>query len=133
MYRSQYNRFITKNSLQSTSPKTDSLLYLLSKKNKYSGNCFNENEKMHALSLWHSSPKCYSILYKTLTLSSISTLRHTLNAIKLMPGFQEMIFNALHDKCKDLDIKDKIVLIAFDEISLKSDLKYNKKYFRWIT
>ena len=133
MYRSQYNRFITKNSLQSTSPKTDSLLYLLSKKNKYSGNCFNENEKMHALSLWHSSPKCYSILYKTLTLSSISTLRHTLNAIKLMPGFQEMIFNALHDKCKDLDIKDKIVLIAFDEISLESDLKYNKKYFRWIT
>ena len=62
-----------------------SLLSLLSKKNKYCGNRFNEMQKM-ALSLWHSSPKCYLML----TLPSISTLRKTMNIIKLMPGFHDL-------------------------------------------
>ena len=128
MYRSKLNRLLKKKIKSPIANDSNSLLSLLSKRNKYCGNRFNEMQKMYALSLWHSSPKCYLILYKTLTLPSISTLRKTMNIIKLMPGFHDIIFDALKDKCEKLSIKDKLILIAFDEMSLKSDLKYNVKH-----
>ena len=116
MYRSKLNRLHKKKIKSPIANDSNSLLSLLSKKNKYCGNRFNEMQKMYALSLWHSSPKCYLILYKTLTLPSISTLRKTMNIIKLMPGFHDIIFDALKDKCEKLSIKDKLILIAFDEM-----------------
>ena len=127
LYRSKYNRVANRNiyNTNTNNMQPNSLLNLLSKANKSSGNRFSENEKMHALSLWHSSPKCYQLLYKSVTLPSVTTLRKTMKSINLNPGFHKIIFNGLKDRSQIMKDKDKIVLIAYDEMSLKPYLNYN--------
>ena len=121
LYRSKYNRVANRNiyNINTQNMQPNSLLNLLSKANKSSGNRFSENEKMHALSLWHS----YQLLYKSVTLPSVTTLRKTMKSINLSPGFHRIIFIGLKDRSQIMKDKDTIVLIAYDEMSLKPDLK----------
>ena len=91
------------------------------------GNRFSENYKMFALSLWHCSPKCYRLLQKIFTLPGESTLRLCIKSINMQPGYHKCIIDSFKDKCCHLKSIDKLVVIAFDEMSLKTSLEYDCK------
>ena len=53
------------------------------------------------------------------------TLLESLQNTKIMPGFNDVIFDALKMKVEVMDDKCRCVSLVFDEMTLKSALVYN--------
>ena len=83
--------------------------------------------KMFALSLWNASPKCYNLLYKLYSLPSMSSIKRSIRMIDLQPGFNELILNGLRQKADKFTENKQLVVLAFDEMSLRIDLTYNAR------
>ena len=96
-------------------------------KTRARGNRYTANEKMFALSLWHASPKCYRLLRSTFCLPSITTLRRSMHSIKLEPGFNPSVIDAIKKQVEHYTMKDRLVSIVFDEMSIKTFLEYNER------
>ena len=58
------------------------------------GNRYSNDDKAFALSLFHTSPKCYRLLKKLIYLPSISTLKKYMHNVQIFPGFHPLIFEA---------------------------------------
>ena len=82
-------------------------------------------EKSLALSLLHSSPKAYRLLQKLLKLPSVSTLRRAMQNVKIYPGFNKNILQALEKKVSAMPKSGKACAIVFDEMAIKEGLSYN--------
>ena len=104
----------------------DFLLCQLEPDKKLRGKRYKCDEKMFALSLWHSSPKCYRLLRTTFSLPSICTLRRSIKMIDMRPGFHERIFESIREKVETFTKKESLVAIAFDEMSIKTHLQYDE-------
>ena len=98
----------------------------LSGKPKY-GNRYSNEDKAFALSLFHTSPKCYRLLKKLFCLPSVSTLKKCMQKISISPGFHPLIFEALKQKVECFDANDKLCSLVFDEMVVKAHLQYNSK------
>ena len=97
------------------------------KSERVKGYRYNHNEKMFSLSLWHSSPRCYRLLRTTFSLPSVTTLRRSVRLINLKPGFHQIILNGIKEKAVSLNEQESLVTIAFDEMSIKTNLTYNER------
>ena len=91
------------------------------------GKRYSSNEKMFSLSLWHSSPKCYRLLRNTFSLPDISTLRRSIRMIDMKPGFHNRILEGIKEKVAQFNEHDRLVAIAFDEMSIQKSLNYNER------
>ena len=84
-------------------------------------------DKALALSLYHSSPKAYRLLRRTLVLPSVRTLKRVMRNIDVQPGFNINILSALQLKLEKLPAASKLVSIAMDEMAIKQGLAYDGK------
>lgn len=90
------------------------------------GRRFTFDEKLLSLSLLKVSNKGYNVLCKLFVLPSKRTLRRLLAKIDLKPGFNRQYFQCLSEITAKMPIKDRICALLFDEISLSTNLTYNK-------
>ena len=90
---------------------------------KSKGMRWGDADKAVALSLLHTSPKAYRMLGKLFCLPSVSTLQRVMKAVKIYPGFNENILEALKKKIPSMP--SKLCVVVFDEMSLKAQLTYN--------
>ena len=91
------------------------------------GRRYSAKEKAFALSIYHSSPKCYRLLCKTFALPSISLLQKTMRKINILPGFHSSIFEGLRVKCHSMSNLDRLCSLVFDEMAIKQNLVYNAR------
>ena len=63
------------------------------------GSRFSFEDKAFALTLFHSSPKCYRLLKKLFRLPSVTTLKKCMQRVQVLPGFHDTILEALLHKC----------------------------------
>lgn len=88
---------------------------------------WSNDDKTLCLKLYHSSPKCYRLLLKCFALPSIKTLRLLLQKINMQPGFNPSILDALKIKAQNMDAKEKVSTLLYDEMSMKEALNYDVK------
>lgn len=82
--------------------------------------------KTVALQLRSAGPKAYQILRKILNLPSPRTLSTILQKVNITPGWHKAVLMALQHIAKDLNPLDRLVVLSFDEITLKANVTYNK-------
>jgi hypothetical protein len=58
-------------------------------------------------------------------LPSVSTLRRTVSAIDVKPGFNDNILEALKHKVQAMSPNAALCTVVFDEMSIKETLSYN--------
>ncbi|GFN77876.1 transposable element p transposase [Plakobranchus ocellatus] len=94
-------------------------------KKKKLGRRWSEHDKSVALSLYHTSKKCYKLLMKLFILPSASTLRKCMRGINIYPGLNQGLLEALGQKINSLPSGSEVCSLVFDEISLKEGVTYN--------
>ncbi len=87
---------------------------------------WTDKDKSFALSLYHASPKAYRLLRKTFSLPTLNTLRKAMQGIKVYPGFNHAILEALRLKVAPLPTASKLVAVILDEMAIKEGLSYDK-------
>lgn len=92
---------------------------------KKRGNRWTPAEKSLALSLLHTSPKAYKMLQQFLNLPGITTLKRTMRKVKIYPGFNGNILEALQKKVTAMPAGGEICAVVFDEMTIKEGLSYN--------
>lgn len=90
------------------------------------GRRWDSDEKATALSLFHASPKCYRLLSRIFTLPTKQTLRSSIQKVEVYPGFPPKLLHAFKMKISSMSADDKKCAVIFDEMKLKSALKYDK-------
>lgn len=104
--------------------KTFVLMQIRGKKRKQ----WNLKEREFCVSLYYKSPSTYHFLRRQrIILPSVSSIRRWVSHNLFKTGFDEGIKNILKLKCKAMTQNEKKSVMAFDEISIKSFLEYNKK------
>ena len=86
---------------------------------------WNLKEKEFALSLFHNSPSAYRLLSSIFKMPSMSTLYRTVSSMQIYPGFSEKVLETLRKKVEK--IENKLCIVAFDEMAVKSSLTYNRE------
>ena len=89
------------------------------------GRRWSYDDKVIALSLYHQSPKAYAFCQRVFTLPSVSSLLRWLSNIEVRPGFSKTVFDLLKNKVACMSAKDKLCVVSFDEMSLRTGLTYN--------
>ena len=84
------------------------------------------NQKSFALSVLHSSSKTYILLSEIFALPPMATLKKAMKHIDIHPGFNESIIAALRMRVAAMTDLEKIVSIAFDEMSIRQGLSHDK-------
>ncbi|CAH0563112.1 unnamed protein product [Brassicogethes aeneus] len=95
---------------------------------KTKGRRYCNEDKILALALCKQTGPGYKYLSHIFALPSKQTIAKFLNKIEVGPGFNSVIFKALKaevDKFKDP--KDIYCMILFDEMSISTQLSYNRK------
>ncbi|XP_069354548.1 uncharacterized protein [Maniola hyperantus] len=81
------------------------------------GRRFTKEEKIIALSMYKRGPRVYRWLIKSgFVLPSPVTLSRLVTRAGLKPGFNQNIFNQLHEKVKDMKEEEKLCTLIFDEM-----------------
>lgn len=82
-----------------------------------------------AMNIYYTSPACYKKLRQQgITLPGISTLQSYLNRIDILPGFSNDVFSRLKLKVQNWSTQERLCVLMFDEIAIKRNLEYSKKY-----
>lgn len=91
------------------------------------GHRFTFEEKCMAFAIYKQSPKCYrQLLSKILTLPCKQTLMKHSALVRFEAGINPTLMTFLSDVVKDMHEKDKIVTLAWDEMSLSAHLDFCK-------
>lgn len=93
---------------------------------KATGFRWSDEMKSLGLQLKNASPKAYKILQNVFRLPSIRTLNDILNKINIQPGFHPAVLRALQERAKSASQSQKLVSMAFDEMSLQENISHNK-------
>lgn len=89
---------------------------------------WDKNEREFAISFFYKSPSAYKFLRsKGVILPAPSTIRGWIGQNMFKTGIDEGILKHLGMKCSSLKERDKKCIVAFDEMSIKDFLEYNKK------
>lgn len=86
---------------------------------------WSDATKSLALQLKNASPKAYRILQKFFYLPSIRTLENILKKVNISEGWHASILYALKHEAKSMKPEDRLVMLCFDEISLKRSVSYD--------
>jgi transposase-like protein len=110
--------------------KSDSLqfitLQLLMAQRHPKGRRYTDADKLQALALYNSGPKAYKHLASIFLLPSKVSLSNWLRNMKCSPGFHKESFNGLSERLKYMSNRDKNCTLLIDEISIKSNLQYDR-------
>ena len=88
---------------------------------------WTEQDKAFALTIFHSSPKCYRLLAKSFALPSVSMLKKPMQKISITSGFHKAVLEGLKIKATTMSSAQKLCTVVFDEMSIKEQLVYNVK------
>lgn len=94
---------------------------------KAKGRRFNLQEKILSLSILKQSPRAYRFVRKFLSLPAPQTLRKLLTRANIKPGINKKIFTQLKSKTDSMQPKEKLCILLFDEMCLKTNVSYNEK------
>ena len=86
---------------------------------------YTKEQTVLALALYYQSPKAYRHLQKNFILPSPRLLRRKLQHIQLRPGLHPSILSTLQERFADSSRLDKLVILTFDEMSIKPRLVYS--------
>jgi len=87
-------------------------------KRKIEGRRYTLNDKITALSIYKTSPKCYKFLSSLFALPSKKTLSNLLQKIKFHSGVNNHIINNLKYQAEKLEQLDKNCTLLFDDMAL---------------
>lgn len=85
-------------------------------------------DKSLAMNIYHRSSSAYRALSRLLDLPSVSTLRRSISGIANQPGFCPILLKSLKAATRKMNEQDKMCILCFDEMNIKSGLRYNQKY-----
>ncbi|KAE9522538.1 hypothetical protein AGLY_017059 [Aphis glycines] len=91
------------------------------------GQRFEETEKSFALGLYYHSPAAYCFMKSFLCLPDIRSLRRWLEGLDVSCGINQNILNILKLKFQTAPIREKLVSIIVDEMSLKQLITFNSQ------
>ncbi|GFS27409.1 transposable element P transposase [Elysia marginata] len=86
---------------------------------------WDAHNKSQALSIYHASPKAYLLFRKIFHLPSVTTMRRTMAKLDIYPGFPSSVIEAFKVKVTQMEPRDRLCILVFDEMSLKCSLNYN--------
>ncbi|XP_076287299.1 uncharacterized protein LOC143212401 [Lasioglossum baleicum] len=89
------------------------------------GRRYTTDEKILALALLKQSPKSYKLLRKLCNLPSETTLKKMLRKIPVETGVSQVVMEHLHRQADTMSAQDKLCILMWDEMSLKSHVDYN--------
>lgn len=92
---------------------------------KAKGRRFTLEEKILTLSLYKKSPKGFNLLSKYFTLPSPKPLKRLLAEIKLQPGINKLVFTKIKNTVMNLDLKERLCSLIFDEMSLTPQIHFD--------
>lgn len=92
---------------------------------KSRGNRYTFEDKCMAFGIYKQSPKGYRFLSRLFNLPSKQTLYRHAAKIRFETGINENLMKYITDAVAKLKERDKIVTIAFDEMSLTNHLDYS--------
>jgi hypothetical protein len=101
-------------------------LQLLMAQRHPKGRRYTDADKLQALALYNSGPKAYKHLANIFLLPSKVSLSNWLRNMKCSPGFHKESFNGLSERLKYMSNRDKNCTLLIDEISIKSNLQYDR-------
>ena len=87
---------------------------------------WSKKAKEISLLIYYTSPKAYNLLRTFQKLPTVSTLRLFTRKLKIQPGFSKGLFKQLFIKCQSIDEEDRKCFFLMDEMSLKTNLRYNR-------
>ncbi|CAH2990766.1 unnamed protein product [Chilo suppressalis] len=113
---------------QNMNPVTKKLMWLQVRQYTKSsrGRRFTQEEKLIGLSIMKQSPKCYKFLQKIFILPSKHTINKMISNLKVEPGLNPQIFEAVKKEVATWEEKRKFCSILFDEVALDSGVNYNR-------
>ncbi|KAF0750100.1 Uncharacterized protein FWK35_00013842 [Aphis craccivora] len=91
------------------------------------GRRYEETEKLFAFGLYYHSPVSYRFMKIFLCLPNVRSLRRWLEGLDVSCGINQNILNILKLKFQTAPIKEKLVSIIIDEMSLKQLITYNSQ------
>ena len=91
---------------------------------KERGKRYDNQEVLYSLALYYQSPRAYRLLRKRFTLPSPRVLRRRMQLIQMEPGFQDSVIAILAEKLRQTPEADRMVVLSFDEIQLRTKLSY---------
>lgn len=107
----------------------DQLAFVLSQvKNasrKVQGRRWSYKDKAFALTLLHSSPATYKLLRRVFKLPSVKTLRAAMRNMRIYPGYNATILEAMKKKFAHAEPKSKVVVMSLDEMCIKEAVSYD--------
>ena len=89
------------------------------------GRRWTYSDKVMALSLYHQGPRAYKFCQSVFALPSVPSLRRWLSGIEIRPGFSATVFDMLASRVAEMTPRDRLCIVTFDEMSLRSSLTYN--------
>lgn len=93
---------------------------------KPKGRHWTGQDKSVALNIYLRSPSTYRALRRILNLPCIKTLRRSISGIANKPGFCPVLQESIRRVVTKMNNQDKICILSFDEMSIKSALQYNQ-------
>lgn len=91
------------------------------------GRCWTPQNKVLALNIFLQSPSAYRLLQKKLYFPSRSTLKRSIINVAQKPGFCPILLNCIKEQTSTKQDKDKMCLLCFDEIFIKTAVDYCAK------
>ena len=88
------------------------------------GKRWSQQDKLIALGLFYKSPSAYRFMQRTFELPNERTLRRYIAGFHVTTGFNNDFMVALQQRAESLNAQEKMVVVTFDGMSLKSNLKY---------
>ena len=88
---------------------------------------WSAGDKALALSLFHASPKCYSLLRIIFALPTTRTLCQALSNTNIYPGFSTSFIHIFHQKVDSLGPNERKCAVIFNEMNLKRAISYNSE------
>jgi len=86
---------------------------------------WSEKDKLLALAVYYQGLKTYKFLSNLFKLPSVSSLRRWMSHINLSPGISNDILKILNRKLCNMTEMDKLCVLTFDEMSVKTALRYD--------
>ncbi|KRT84953.1 hypothetical protein AMK59_277 [Oryctes borbonicus] len=92
---------------------------------KKSSRRFSEDDKVFALTLFKSSPRCYKLLRGIFALPSKTILLQTLRKFPFKTGINDNVLESLKLRISKMSKYDRYSILMFDEMQLSANITYN--------
>jgi len=86
---------------------------------------YSSQFKQMVLTIYFFGPMAYRFLKNILRLPSLRTLRRVTEKVEIVPGLNDVLFNCLDLKMKNLKDDAKGIILCVDEMAIKINLFYN--------